>query len=82
MNAGLTVVAICWSLGALHCFPRSRRRRDGVTCCTDSAASRAMPNQQRTHFLLPAFCLGILPLLSTCPLLPQMVCELGGESKR
>lgn len=28
MSSGLTVVAICRSLGALHCFPRSRGRRD------------------------------------------------------
>lgn len=81
MSAGLTVVAICWSLGALHCFPRSRRRRDGVTCCTDSAASRAVPNQQRTHFLLTAFCLGVRPLPSTCPLLPQMVWDVNWEEK-
>lgn len=75
MSSGLTVVAICRSLGALHCFPRSRGRRAAVP-----AASRAEPNQQRTHFALTAFC-GVLPLPSTCPLLPQMVWGVNWEEK-
>lgn len=71
MSAGLTVVAICWSLGALHCFPRSR----------GGGMVALLPKQQRTPFLLAAFCPGLLPLPSTCPLLPQMVWDGNWEEK-
>lgn len=73
MSAGLTVVAICRSLGALHCFPGSRGSRD-------AAASRAVPNgTELTSADSVLSCPSPLP--SACPLLAQMVWDVNWEEK-
>lgn len=65
---GLSVVAICRSLGGLHRSAEEEEEEEGrsygVACCTDSGAtsadSRTVTSQQITHFLL-TFCLNFSP---------------------
>lgn len=79
MSSGLTVVAICRSLGALHCFPRSRGRRNAVTACQQGSAKPAKNSLSADNVLSwpsPS------PFNLSPPSTDGVGCELGGESKR